>query len=129
MTSVAFTSRLRSVLIVTTTLLIFARAALGQIIIPPESAAKPPLYQRFRYDEDYTYLRDPAKRTDFFDPIKYIPLNSAGDWYLSFGGEVRERYEMYNNNRWNPKSPDDDGYLLQRYLLSADLHLGPSLRI
>ncbi len=126
----AFASRLRvAVAIVATTWLIFGRGAQGQIITPPESAPKPPAYQRFRYDEDYLYLRDPAKRSDFWDPIKYIPLNSAGDWYLSFGGEARERYEMYNNNRWNPKSPDDDGYLLQRYLLHADLHLGPSLRI
>src|SRR5205085_12550330 len=109
MMSQAFTSRLLfAVAIVATTLSLFGQGAQAQIIIPPESAAKPPVYQRFRYDEDYTYLRDPAKRTDFFDPIKYIPLNSdrggGGDWYLSFGGEARERYEMYNNNRWNPKA-------------------------
>src|SRR5256714_3231665 len=112
--------------VVASTLLLIGRGAQGQIIAAPQSAPK---YQRLRYDEDYLYLRDPAKRSDFFDPIKYIPLNSAGDWYLSLGGEVRERYELYNNNRWNPNSPDHDGYFLQRYLLHADLHLGPSVRI
>src|SRR3954471_17471816 len=36
---------------------------------------------------------------------------------------------MYDNDRWNPAAPDQDGYLLQRYLLHADLHLGPSVRV
>jgi Alginate export len=119
------TSRL---LLAVTMSLLIGRGARGQIIVPPENAGTP-VYQRFRYDEDYRYLRDPAKRGELWDPIKYIPLNGAGDWYLSLGGEARERYELYNNDRWNPNSPDHDGFLLQRYLLHADLHLGPSLRI
>ena len=125
----ALTSRRLAVAIVATTLSLFGRSAEGQIVAPPEIVVQKPPYQRLRYDEDYLYLRDPAKRTDFWDPIKYIPLNSEGDWYLSFGGEARERYEFYHNNRWNPASLDQDGYLLQRYLLSADLHLGPSVRV
>ena len=116
------------VLLAAAALVLTGQGAHGQIIVPPESA-KPPVYQRFRYDEDYLYLREPAKRDDFWDPIKYIPLNSAGDSYLSFGGEARERYELYYHDRWNPNSPDDDGFFLQRYLLHADLHLGPSLRV
>src|SRR5262249_23501309 len=88
-----------------------------------------PLYQKLRYEEDYTYLRDPARRTDFWDPIKYIPLGDRGDVYLSLGGEGRERYEFYNNFRWDPNSPDTHGYFLQRYLLPADLHVGESLRV
>src|SRR3954467_10292768 len=79
--------------------LLSGRRAEGQIIVPPESAEKPRVYQRLRYDEDYTYLRDPAKRSDVWDPIKYIPLNDTGDSYLSLGGEARERYELYNNDR------------------------------
>src|SRR6187399_339647 len=73
-------------------------------------------YKKLRYDEDWTYLRDPAKHTDFWDPVKYIPLDKAGDSYLSFGGEARLRYELYDNNRWDSDSPDQDGYLLERYL-------------
>src|SRR3954470_22894774 len=112
-------SRLRW--IAATLAMAFSLSAAGQALTPPEGGAKPPAYQKLRYDEDYLYLRDPAKRSDIWDPIKYITLNSAGDWYLSLGGEARERYEFYNNYRWNPASPDDDGYLLQRYLLHADL--------
>jgi len=51
----------------------------------------PPAYKLLRYEEDYSYLKDPSCRTDFWDPIKYIPLWRHDDWYVSFGGEVRER--------------------------------------
>ena len=56
--------------------------------------AAPPAYKLLRYEEDYSYLKDPSRRTDFWDPIKYIPLWGRDDWYLSVGGEVRERYEF-----------------------------------
>jgi hypothetical protein len=110
-------------------MLLSLRGAQAQIVARPESTAKSPPYQRLRYDEDYTYLRDPTKRSDLWDPIKYISLNDAGDTYLSFGGEIRERYELYHNDRWNPNALDQDGFLLQRYLFHADLHLGPSVRV
>ena len=91
-------------------------------------ASSPPAYQKLRYDEDYAYLEDPSRRSDFWDPLKYIPLSDTGDAYLSLGGEGRWRYERYHNYQWDPDSPDDDGYLLQRYLLYADLHLGAWFR-
>lgn len=96
---------------------------------PNKDTPKTPPYQKLRYDEDYSYLKDPAKRSDFWDPIKYIPLDDTGDWYFSLGGDARFRYEYYKNYRWNPSSPNTDGYLLQRYLLHADLHLGESVRV
>jgi len=54
-----------------------------------------PPYQPLRYDEDYSYLRDLTRRTEFWDIIKYVPFNDKGKWYLSVGGEVRERYEYF----------------------------------
>ena len=42
------------------------------------TAFQPPPYRLNRADEDYRYLRDPARRTDFWDPVKYVPLNDAG---------------------------------------------------
>jgi hypothetical protein len=129
MASRVSTSRFLSAAVIAVTMLsLFRRRADGQVIAPPQGDGAPP-YQRLRYEEDYLYLRDPARRSDPFDPVKYIPLNGDGDWYLSLGGEARARYEMYNNDRWNPAAPDDDGYLLQRYLLHADLHLGPPVRV
>src|SRR6266540_3797213 len=92
-------------------------------------APRPPPYLQLRYDEDYSFLNDPARRTDFLDPLKYIPLDGSGEFYLGFGGEARERYEYFHNSLWGQGPQDDDGYLLQRYMLHADLHLGESLRV
>ena len=83
----------------------------------------PPEFKLLRYEEDYTYLRDPGQRADLFDPIKYIPLNAEGDIYLSLGGEIRERYEFTSNPAWGQDPQDEHGVFLQRYLLHADLHL------
>jgi tRNA(Leu) C34 or U34 (ribose-2'-O)-methylase TrmL len=92
----------------------------------PAEAARS--YLSLRYDEDWSFLRDPAQRIDFWDPVKYIPLNPAQTGYLSLGGEARWRYEWYDNFNWGRGPQDDDGYLLQRYLLHADLRLGERLR-
>ncbi len=93
-----------------------------------EMQSAPLAYALNRADEDYSYLRDPTLRTDFWDPVKYIPLNESGIWYLSLGGEVRERYEYFSNPNWGG-GPPGSGYLLQRYFLHADLHIGEHVRL
>jgi hypothetical protein len=93
--------------------------------------AAPPAYKLLRYDEDYSYLKDPSRRTDFWDPIKYVPLWGRENWYLSVGGELRERYEFFHNQNAGAAPANTQGNnadLLQRYLLNADLHLGPYFR-
>jgi len=35
------------------------------------------------YDEDWSFLRNPSRRTDFFDPIKWIPLDKDGSLFLT----------------------------------------------
>ncbi len=89
----------------------------------------PPAFRPLRFQEDYSYLADPAKRVDPFDPVKYIPIGVGGPlYYLSFGGEWRERYEYYHDPGFGTNGVHDNDYLLQRLALSADLHLGPHLR-
>src|SRR5947207_14484820 len=52
-----------------------------------------------RFEEDYSYLRDPKLSADpWFDPLKFIPFNPAGDIYLTLNGEVRFRYD-YTDHR------------------------------
>ena len=85
----------------------------------------PPPYRTVRHDEDYSYLADPVRRTDWLDPIKHMSLGRPG-WYLSLGGELRERFELFKNTDWKPAPAD--GFLLQKYMLHAELHLGPRLR-
>ena len=87
-----------------------------------------PKYQLNRADEDYLYLQDKTKATDFWDPVKYLRLNDRGTWYLSLGGEARERYEYFANNNWGAGPQDAGGYFLQRYFLHGDLHLGDGVR-
>lgn len=93
-----------------------------------ESPDGPPTYALNRADEDYRYLRDPARRADVWDPLKYVPLDEAGSWYLTLGGEARERYEYFNHPSWG-EDPQDNGYLLQRYFLHGDLHAGEHVRL
>jgi hypothetical protein len=92
------------------------------------TALQPPPYRLNRADEDYHYLRDVARRIDLWDPIKYVPFNQAGSWYLSLGGEARERYEYFNHSTWG-HDPQDHGYLLQRYFLHGDLQMGEHARL
>jgi hypothetical protein len=65
---------------------------------------------------------------DVFDPLKYLRLRADDPtWYLSFGGELRERVEITSNPDFGLGVPRD-GYLLQRITLQADLHLGERVR-
>jgi len=75
------------------------------------NARPTPAYKTLRYEEDWSFLRDKSKRTDFFDPVKYIPLRrDREDWYLSIGGEVRPYPERFSNDGFGT-IPGGNGYL------------------
>lgn len=111
-----------------------ASAAVAQTTAPAPvnkvgtGGGPPGPYTPVRWNEDYAHLKDPARRTDLFDPIKYIPLNDAGDIYLSLGGQARYRFEDYHNNNFDAGPQDDDGFHLTRLMAHADLRLGPNVR-
>jgi Alginate export len=100
-----------------------------------------------RYEEDWSYLRDPALSTDpWFDPLKYIPLDPSGDIYLTLNGEIRFRYDNTDHKNFaiapsatpgvagkgpafTPATGVSSNQLYkERYELGADLHLGPYVR-
>lgn len=81
-----------------------------------------------RYDEDYRYLQDSQRRTDFWDPVKHTQIGSDPLTYISFGGELRERFEYYSALDFGVRGEGADAYLLHRLLLHADLHVGESFR-
>lgn len=89
--------------------------------------AERPAFQTLRYNEDWLFLQDSSQRTDWLDPVKFIPLQDT-NVYVSFGGEARERYEYFANYNWGKGPQDDNGYWLQRYMVHGDLHLGPDVR-
>jgi hypothetical protein len=84
-----------------------------------------PVYHSLRYNDDFAYLADKSKSTDAWDPFKYMPLGDGkyGPTYITFGGEVRERFESYINPNFGIKAPDSNAYLMHRLLLNADLHV------
>ena len=64
----------------------------GDTAIQPESIISgypiPPAYTITRYDEDYSYLSNPANRTEPLDAIKYIPLFYWGPSYFVTLGAI-----------------------------------------
>ena len=87
-----------------------------------------PSYQPFRYDEDWTTLADGSNRADWLDLSKYVSLGRAG-WFMTLGGEIRERFELLDETNFGAGPEDTNGYFLQRYLLSCDFHFGRGVRV
>lgn len=95
---------------------------------PGAEAPDRPEYARLRDDEDWSFLRDRSRREDRFDPVKLVPLPWPSS-FVSIGGELRLQYEWFANEEWGAAPPDRDGYLLQRYMVHADLRLGSAVRL
>jgi hypothetical protein len=93
-----------------------------------ETPSPPPAFRSLRFDENYLCLSNEANRGDLFDPLKYIPLRKDDpNWYLTFGGELRERFESVNDANFGI-GPGSDTYWLQRVTLLSDIHLGERVR-
>lgn len=86
-------------------------------------------YELLRADEDWSFLEDRSRRTDPWDPVKFIPLRWPEGSYVSLGGEVRQQYERFANEEWGAERPDRSGYLLQRYMFHGDVRLGRRVRL
>jgi hypothetical protein len=57
----------------------------------------PPAYTLLRYDEHYSYLADPANRTEPLDVIKYIPLfNWGASYFVTFGRDSSVSLNYYH---------------------------------
>jgi uncharacterized membrane protein YoaK (UPF0700 family) len=80
------------------------------------------------YDEDMKYLANPECEAGVLAPIQFIPLRGEDqNYYLSFGFWIRERADYASNPNWSSR-PSGNLYLMQRYLLHMDLHLGERFR-
>jgi len=94
----------------------------------PQPGVRPPLSPFPRY-EDWGFLRDPAKRVDPYDRLKFIPLNDSGTIYLTLGLEDRTEFQYLNSNDWGAGPQDRTGYLLERFMPDVDIHLGDHARV
>ncbi|MES1971848.1 MAG: alginate export family protein [Pseudomonadota bacterium] len=83
-------------------------------------------YNKSRWAEDWRKMRDPANRHDWIDRLKFLPLDAAGDIYVTLSGEMRLRSDFYANPGLveAPSRRED----LLRLMGGADLHLGPNVR-
>jgi alginate export protein len=84
------------------------------------------VYRPNTADEDWTFLKNSPK-TDFWDPVKYIPLGE--DRSLTLSGEFRFRPEGFRIRETATRPSTVDNYGLQRYLFGADLRLGQRFRV
>lgn len=101
-----------------------------------------------RFEEDYEYLRDPTGAKDAFDPVKFIPLDAAGEAWLTLSGETRFRFDTADHRNFgiapsaslvktagaSPSFTPATGVSTtqlykERYGLGGDLHLGPNFRL
>jgi hypothetical protein len=113
-------------------------AIVGSLLLPQvlfaadninlDAPATAPSYKPLRFEEDYSMLANQASSRDVFDDLRYIPLvRDSPDWYLSLGGELRERFEAIDHDNFGIQS-GSDSFLLQRIVLLADLHFGSHFR-
>jgi hypothetical protein len=91
---------------------------------------------RARWSEDWSVLREvplrdtmPSTEPGFLRPIKYIPLTKSGNCYLSFGGEYRIAFEMYNEADMGISDIGYQDALQHRLTVHADWHLNQNWRI
>lgn len=98
------------------------------IIASAQCQKKRPILQPLRYEEDWSLLSDPDCKKNTLDDIKYISLGRE-NWYLSVGGEIRYRYENYEDPGFGAGPETSSGYILQRYLLHTDWHFGRHFRV
>ncbi len=97
--------------------------------IPPPSifSDERPSYQLFRFNEDWSTIKDCPDK-EIVDRIKYMPLSKDESAWLSLGGRMRGRAEVWSDFAFGTPVKNDDTFLLYRFLLHGDLHLGKHVR-
>ncbi len=125
--------RLRFVVCIAALCALFA----GVVVMPATAQApveaEPPApmrtYHLLRYEDDWSFLVDPAQHKDWLDAIKFIPLDgSDGGHYLSLGGEFRQAAERVRSDAWQTAPQVVNTFALQRMQLHLDAHVAARLR-
>ena len=82
-----------------------------------------------RWSEDWSVLADPDVPREALDELKYIPLSDDdARTYLSFGANIRERFEV-NQTNFGTGADQRDSYLLSRTEAHTDLRMAGQVQI
>lgn len=92
------------------------------VLAPPDVQQARPLRPGIaRWAEDYSFLKDPTKRTDALDSIRYVPFGESN--WVNFGGEMRYRADSHQQPFFGLRGINSNSYLQQRLQAHADIHL------
>ena len=86
-----------------------------------------PPFKQLRYDEDYSFLKRDSSG-DWYRTTKFNALSKNKNAWVSIGGDIRYQYQWFNNENWGSYPADNDGFILTRYLVHADVHAGKHFR-
>ena len=82
-----------------------------------------------RWSEDWSVLADPNVPREPLDELKYIPLSDVdARTYLSLGANIRERFEV-NDDNFGTGGNRQDSYLLSRAEAHADLRIAGQVQM
>ena len=82
-----------------------------------------------RYDDDFSLLKINSHKKGL-DHLKYISLGNK--YFISFGGELREQFQVYNNINFGDVPPSyqdkSTNQLWHRFIVHANIELDSHLR-
>ena len=84
-------------------------------------------FKLMRYEENYASYADSTK--NYYHKLKHLPIVASRGIYLTLGGELRAELDYVQNENWGYNNEGRDLFVLQRYQLHTDLHLGQRIRI
>ena len=87
-----------------------------------------PAYQLLRQNENWSVLAE-QKRSDFYDPIKYVPLNESCSVWVSFGGHIWARTETWDNFGFSDEPSREDTFGVARIVFHTDVKCGPARQV
>lgn len=97
----------------------------GDVVAGQTTPPSRPVILANRWQEDWSALADPTLRVRPLDRLKYLPFAAnSPSWYVSFGGNLRERFESSESLTPVATGSRSDGYLLDRLQLHADTPVG-----
>jgi hypothetical protein len=85
-------------------------------------------FKLMRYDEQYANRRQDSL-PPFYQRLKFKALSPDSQVYLSVGGEIRLEYADFTQEDWRRFGIGRNRFLLQRYALHTDWHLGKRVRL